>query len=164
MPPRRPPGTLAIDPPLVPVTELMVLGLVRISMTCGVCTQGILKWVPSPTGSGSTPLNRSKMTALSPPSTAVWGAEREGRAIEGSRSTAATRPPSGSCACNHKRSVYRSVGCVPLYSDVWRTLTPTPRPTAYRMTLLRTPTTAAAASGFCMLAAAVQALFFSSSA
>mmetsp|Transcript_28873 Transcript_28873/g.77775 ORF Transcript_28873/g.77775 Transcript_28873/m.77775 type:complete len:239 (-) Transcript_28873:228-944(-) len=54
---------------LVPVTELMTLGLVRMSMMWGTCTQGILKCVPSPLVSSSTPLKRSKMTARSPPST-----------------------------------------------------------------------------------------------
>lgn len=56
--------------PLVPVTELMVRGRVRMSMRWGVWTHGILKCVPSPTGSASTPRNLSKMTARSPPSTA----------------------------------------------------------------------------------------------
>lgn len=54
---------------LVPVTELMLRGRVRMSMMLGVCTQGILKCVPSPTGSASTPRNLSNTMARSPPST-----------------------------------------------------------------------------------------------
>lgn len=57
--------------PFVPVTELMLRGRVRMSMMCGVCTHGTRKCVPSPTTSGRIPLNLSKMTARSPPSTAV---------------------------------------------------------------------------------------------
>lgn len=41
------------------------------SMMLGVCSHGTLKWVPSPTGSSSTPLILSYMIARSPPSTAV---------------------------------------------------------------------------------------------
>ena len=59
--------------PLVPVTELMERGLVLMSMTAGLCSQGILMWVPSPMASGSTPCILSYITALSPPSTAAEG-------------------------------------------------------------------------------------------
>lgn len=41
---------------------------------------------------------------------------------------------------------------LPLYSEVCSTLTPTPRPTAYFMTLFSIPTTAWAASGLAMIA------------
>ena len=60
----------ALNLPLVPVTELIDLGRVLMSITCGVCTHGTLKCVPSPTLSGSIPRKRSKMMTLSPPSTA----------------------------------------------------------------------------------------------
>ena len=56
--------------PLVPVTELMVRGRVRMSMMFGDCSQGMRKWEPSLMGSGSTPCIRSYMTARSPASTA----------------------------------------------------------------------------------------------
>lgn len=60
--------------PFVPVTELMLRGLVRMSMMFGVCTHGIRKCVPSPTFSGRIPRKRSNITARSPPSTAHDGA------------------------------------------------------------------------------------------
>lgn len=63
-------GGLLGTVPLVPVTELMDRGRVRISMTFGDCTHGMRKCVPSPIGCGSTPCNLSYMTARSPPSTA----------------------------------------------------------------------------------------------
>jgi hypothetical protein len=72
-PTQNPSSTVHTTPcclPLVPVTELMVRGRVRMSMMWGVCTQGILKCVPSPVTSGRIPLKRSKITARSPPSTA----------------------------------------------------------------------------------------------
>jgi hypothetical protein len=56
--------------PFVPVMELIDLGRVRMSMMFGVWTQGIRKWVPSPTGSARIPLNLSNIIARSPPSTA----------------------------------------------------------------------------------------------
>ena len=59
--------------PFVPVTELIVRGRVRMSMTLGDCSQGTRKCVPSPTGAGNTPCIRSYMTARSPPSTAQAG-------------------------------------------------------------------------------------------
>jgi hypothetical protein len=62
---------LLLCAPFVPVTELMLRGRVRMSMMWGVCTQGMRKCVPSPTTSGKIPLNLSKITARSPPSTAA---------------------------------------------------------------------------------------------
>lgn len=57
--------------PLVPVTELMLRGRVRMSKMTAFCSHGTRKWVPSPDVSGSTPFSRSKSTACSPPSTAL---------------------------------------------------------------------------------------------
>jgi hypothetical protein len=54
----------------VPVTEEMTRGLVRMSMICGDCTQGIIGQVPSSYTSSKIPLNLSNMTPRSPPSTA----------------------------------------------------------------------------------------------
>ena len=56
--------------PLVPVTELIERGLVRMSMTAGFCNHGTRKCVPSVTALGSTPCILSYITARSPPSTA----------------------------------------------------------------------------------------------
>ena len=53
----------------VPEIEENVWGFVRMSKMWGFCRIGIRKWVPSPTVWSITPLNRSKITALSPPST-----------------------------------------------------------------------------------------------
>lgn len=58
---------------MVPVTELIERGRVRMSITCIVWTQGTRKCVPSPVTSGSTPRKRSKTTARSPPSTVERG-------------------------------------------------------------------------------------------
>lgn len=54
----------------VPVTEEITRGLVRMSMICGVCTQGTIIQVPSSYTSSKIPLNLSNMTPRSPPSTA----------------------------------------------------------------------------------------------
>ena len=56
--------------PLLPVTTGTFRGLLRILKKIGFCTQGTRKCVPSPETESSTPRNRSKITALSPPSTA----------------------------------------------------------------------------------------------
>ena len=66
------------------------------------CTQGMRKWVPSPTGAGRMPDTRSYITARSPPSTAKIGREMRER---GERNTAGT----GACV---------SGGCVFLL--LWR--------------------------------------------
>ncbi len=55
---------------MVPVTELMVRGRVRMSMMLGDCSHGMRRCEPSPIGSGSTPWIRSYMTQRSPASTA----------------------------------------------------------------------------------------------
>lgn len=57
--------------PLLPVTTGTFLGLDRISKMIGFCTQGIKKWVPSPTTNFLIPVNRSKITARWPPSTEI---------------------------------------------------------------------------------------------
>jgi hypothetical protein len=56
--------------PLVPVTELMLRGRVRMSKMTAFCSQGTRKCVPSEEVCGSTPFRRSNSTACSPPSTA----------------------------------------------------------------------------------------------
>lgn len=48
----------------------MLRGRERQSKMIGFCTQGMRKWVPSPTTVSWTPRNRSKITALCPASTA----------------------------------------------------------------------------------------------
>lgn len=55
--------------PLLPVITGMLRGRERQSKMMGFCTQGMRKWVPSPTTTSWTPRNRSKMTALCPAST-----------------------------------------------------------------------------------------------
>ena len=55
--------------PLLPVITGMLRGRERQSKMMGFCTQGMRKWVPSPTTVSWTPRNRSKMTALWPAST-----------------------------------------------------------------------------------------------
>lgn len=55
--------------PLLPVMTGTLRGRERQSKIIGFCTQGIRKWVPSPTTMSWTPRNRSKITALCPAST-----------------------------------------------------------------------------------------------
>ena len=55
--------------PLLPVITGTRRGLLRMLNMIGRWTQGTRKCVPSPDTVGNTPLNRSKITALSPPST-----------------------------------------------------------------------------------------------
>lgn len=54
---------------LVPVIELIILGLVLISINLGAIINGILKCIPSPYTFYYSPLNLLKIKALSPPST-----------------------------------------------------------------------------------------------
>ena len=54
---------------LLPVITGIFLGLDRTSNMIGLCTQGIIKCVPSPTTWFFIPVNLSKITALWPPST-----------------------------------------------------------------------------------------------
>lgn len=55
--------------PLLPVMTGTRRGLLRMLNMIGLWTQGMRKWVPSPDTVCNTPLKRSKITALSPPST-----------------------------------------------------------------------------------------------
>jgi len=62
--------------PLLPVIVGTLRGWLRISKIIGRWTQGMIKCVPSPTVTVCTPLNRSKMTARWPPSTAYSNTSR----------------------------------------------------------------------------------------
>lgn len=55
--------------PLLPVMTGTLRGRDRQSKMIGFCTQGMRKWVPSPTTESWTPLNRSNITARCPAST-----------------------------------------------------------------------------------------------
>ncbi len=133
--------------PLVPVTELIARGLVLMSKMLGVCSNGTMKCVPSPTTSGSTPRNLSKTTARSPPSTASTKSHQcsaEALLVAAGLRLAATKGQQVRRSIDVDQIIY--VMDAPLYSVLCSTLAPTPRPTAYLMTLLSSPTTAWAPS------------------
>lgn len=94
----------------VPEMEENVWGFVRMSKMCGFCRIGIRKWVPSPTVWSMTPLNRSKITALSPPSTVYSDVFSTVAAVPRPKAAFARLERNETAAC-----------WLPIFLETWRT-------------------------------------------